>query len=855
MATFAEDTSAAVRPGYLTDFVSGVAVKATPEEVEATQVFSRRLVEDYGYPKSHLQVRPQYRVRSTPSGSGDSYPVDIAVFSSKQRHEEALFLVVECKKQDVDEGLEQLRAYMRLSAAEVGVWFNGNHHRYLRKVHEAGRLTFAEIPDIPRYGQRVQDIGLHQRSDLRKPKNLRLVFHLLHNHLAANAVGVTRPESLAQEIINLLFCKIYDELNTDPDDMVAFRAGVEEPASEVHTRVAALFDKVRSEYADVFDPSDTIGLDAASLVHVVGELQNYSVIEAERDAIGDAFEVFIGPALRGPEGQFFTPRNVVQMVIDIVNPQPGEMVIDPACGSGGFLITALNHIWSQIEAQGKKKRWTRDQIVHRKSEAATKCFRGLDKDGFLAKVTKAYMAIMGDGRGGVFCENSLERPAEWKSQTRDRIELGKFDVVMTNPPFGKKLKIKGGPLLSQYDFGHKWTTPRKKDAVPTKTTKLELHRPPQILFMERCLQLLRDGGRLGIVVPESILGSPSYEFIVRKLISQTTIRAVITMPEVLFKTSGKGGTHTKVCVVILEKTKTEGPYNIFMADVKWCGHDSRGNPTIRKDADGKDGLLDEVPTVAERYRKRDLIDPAQQDRLGFMVSSADLRNSILVPKYYDPGIAKDLVKLAKTHDLVSVGDLVKKRQLSLETGVEVGKMAYGTGKIPFVRTSDLSNWEIKLDFKHGVSMGVYEEFKGRADVEPGDILLVKDGTYLIGTTAIVSTTDVPMLFQSHIYRLRVRTPEKLSPWLLFACLNSPIVRRQIRAVQFTQDIIDSIGKRILEIVVAVPRDAELCARLTADTQYIVETRSALRDRARQIALDVEAHIDLADEDLEVVETL
>jgi type I restriction enzyme M protein len=166
-------------------------------------------------------------------------------------------------------------------------------------------------------------------------------------------------------------------------------------------------------------------------------------------------------------------------------------------------------------------------------------------------------------------------------------------------------------------------------------------------------------------------------------------------------------------------------------------------------------------------------------------------------------------------------------------------MAYGTGRIPFVRTSDLSNWEIKADFKHGISQAIYDELCQKVDVRAGDILMVRDGTYLIGTTAIVTESDLPMLFQSHIYRIRVEDKSVIDPWLLFACLNSPVVRRQIRARQFTQDIIDTLGKRLAEIVVPIPRDRKKCDEIARETRSTVETRVRLRNRARQIALEVE----------------
>lgn len=591
--------------GYIRDYISGQVLKAGPEEVDAVQVFARRLVEDYEYSKDQIQTHPQFRVRKRPSDEQKSYPVDIAVFRTNSKTEDNLFMVVECKSKDRRKGEAQLKLYMDMSPAEIGVWFNGEDHLYLRKlVHKDGRRTYQELPNIPRKGQRIEDIGLFRRKDLKKPSNLKAVFRDLRNHLAGNVTGITRDEALAQEIISVLFCKIYDEVNTGREDIVSFRSGHGESSKDVQKRIFGIFELVKSEFNDVFVASDTIKLDSTNIAYVVGELQNYCLTEADRDAIGEAFEVFIGPALRGSEGQFFTPRNVVRMMIHILGPEPGEMILDPACGSGGFLIMALEHVWRKLERQAKQKDWSAVQLDRKKRDIASKCFRGLDKDSFLAKVTKAYMAIIGDGRGGVFCENSLLPPSEWHHTTQERIKLGSFDVVLTNPPFGTKIPIKGEHVLSQFELGYKWTKDKKSGEVE-RTSTLHEDQPPQLLFLERCLQFLRPGGRLGIVLPEAVFGMPTYEYVVTFLRERTKILGIVSMPEALFKTSGKGGTHAKVCVVFIENTKPKAgaDYDIFMADAKWCGHDSRGNPTIRKDPSGKEVLLDDVPTVAERFKE------------------------------------------------------------------------------------------------------------------------------------------------------------------------------------------------------------------------------------------------------------
>lgn len=584
-----------VKDGYIVDFISGKSVKDGPEEREAVQVFARMLVEDYGYPKAQIQTRPQYRVKARPSDNKKEYPIDIAVFSDSKKNDDDIYIVVECKKKDRKDGKTQLQDYLRFCKAMLGVWFNGYERLFLKKIEKNGKVFFEEIPNIPLFGQRIEDIGMFRRNDLRPATNLKAVFKTMRNFLAANAVGITRDEIFAQQLINLIFCKIYDERFTKPTDIVTFRAGVEEEAKDVKDRISSLFELVKKQYSDVIEIADSVLLDPASLMHIVGALQQYALTECERDAVGEAFETFIGPSLKGPQGQFFTPRNVVKMVVDMVDPKPDEKIIDPACGSGGFLIEALRHVWRSVEDQGKSLGWPELEIHTEKQKVAIDKFRGIDKDTFLSKVAKAYMAILGDGRGGVFCENSLEQPKHWSRKARESVQMGSFDVVITNPPFGKKLAVEGEEILKTFDLGHVW---KSEKGGPFTKGSLQEKQPPQILFIERCLDLLRDGGRMGIVLLESIFGMPKYRYVVDYINKRARILAIVTLPEDLFQPF----THAKTCVVILEKTPATSPYPIFMCDVKWCGHDSRGNPTWAIDGEGKKVVLDEVPNVAPLYQ-------------------------------------------------------------------------------------------------------------------------------------------------------------------------------------------------------------------------------------------------------------
>lgn len=818
-----------VREGYLIDYISGQELKATPEEIQAVQPFVKKLCEDYGYPMDHIQTRPQWHVKARPSDTKKEYPVDIAVFSSNVHSDENLFMIVECKKKSRKDGRSQLEDYLKFSNAFLGVWFNGEETLYIRKYYKAnGTVNFIEIPNIPLFGQRIEDIGLFKRKDLKKTHNLKSVFNSIRNYLAANNTGITLDTEFVSQIINLIFCKIYDERFKRPDDMVDFRAGVDENVEDVSKRIVSIFDLVKAKYPDVFTASDVITLSDTSIAYIAGELQQYCLVESERDVIADAFETFISPSLRGGQGQFFTPRNVVKLLVSLVNPGRKDRLIDPACGSGGFLIESLRHVWNQVQKEGQELGWPDREIFADQQEVAIKNFRGIDKENFLSKTTKAYMAILGDGRGGIFCENSLENMKKWSIKAQTQIVAGSFNVVLTNPPYGSKLKIDDQSILKQYDLGHQWKT-LKGEKASVKIEKPLSDQTPQVLFIERCLELLAPGGRLGIVAPESMFCNPSHKYIMNYVEQHARIDAVISMPENLFQPH----THAKTCVVLMTKFDTQNhqvdpEHKIFMAVAKWCGHDSRGLEIP----------YDDIPLIQDRYEKFKSGVELSYDHLGFTVKQKEIVDSIYLPIYYNPEIQEQLDSLQKDYELITVGKLVQDGLVEISTGDEVGKLAYGTGQIPFIRTSDIANWEIKLDPKQGLSEDIYNRLSSKQDVKPYDILMVRDGTYLVGTCAMISPSETKIVYQSHLFKIRSTDHEKINPYLLLALLSSPIVKQQIRSKQFTQDIIDTLGRRILELKLPFPKNKDEQDNVIAQVKDVFNKRNEAKELMRTVLLNV-----------------
>jgi len=260
-----------------------------------------------------------------------------------------------------------------------------------------------------------------------------------------------------------------------------------------------------------------------------------------------------------------------------------------------------------------------------------------------------------------------------------------------------------------------------------------------------------------------------------------------------------------------------------------------------------------IKTLDEAVPDGAVAEVVEHGNPGFVRALSSLRNSVFMPRYYDPELEADVAALGGSHRLESLAKLVKDGVLSWDTGIEVGKMAYGTGDIPFIRTSDISNWELKGDPKQNVSEEIYEDNK--QDVCAGDIFVVRDGTYLVGISCILTEKDSKILYCGGLYKLRIEKPEKMDPYLLLALLNAPIVRRQMRAKQFTRDIIDTLGKRLFEVLLPIPKDAKLAARIAKETRSVIDTRAKLRDRTKEIALEIEG-LDMASaEDIEGLEVV
>ena len=626
-----------VPDGKIYDYIDGKFRNDTPEEY-VRQTIEKRLVDEHKYDSKRIKIEFGLKL-------GSRRPrADIVIFS-KDCHEQTqdnVWLIIECKNERIEpsnkkDGIEQLKSYMSACPnCEWGMWTNGKYKEVIRKIKERGKYVFQEQNDIPPADGSLEDIDRPKRNKLKlaSDDNLLLVFKTCHNYIYVTD-GLAK-QSAFFELLKIIFCKTLDEQSVG--EKLQFYTTSSERSNPdgqltVKNRVSKIFEKVKKKYPQIFESNDEIALKPRSLARIVSELQLYSLLNTHVDVKGKAYEELVGSNLRGDRGEFFTPRNITQMAVEMVNPKPGEKVCDTSCGTGGFLVSAMNYVIQKLKSdaeedygkpQGDWNDRERGNFIERVRDVAKSNFFGFDINPDLVKATKMNMVMNNDGEGNIYRNDTLLPPHEWSSDLKKELSkalgidakeiknentLEFFDVIVTNPPFGSKIPIRDSHILDQYDIGHKWVNDQDDNSDHAHYIKLESLQtsvPPERLFIERCLQLLKPGGRLAIVLPDSILGNPGLAYIRQWLIEKTMVIASIDLHADTFQP--RNGTQTSV-LFVQKKTQKElnaehksgvlKPYNIFMAMVEKVGHDKRGNTLFKRDEDGSEIWVPEESNVFE----------------------------------------------------------------------------------------------------------------------------------------------------------------------------------------------------------------------------------------------------------------
>ena len=568
----------------------------TPEE-RVRQEYICRLVNHYGYDLS--QMEQELQVNNSHRGQGKAR-ADIVVWKSAtaRSNEDAAAIVVECKAEHItirEEDYFQGYNYAAWAGADFFVTTNLKETRVF-KVNK-GKLPkrLEEIVDIPKVeelnnAKKIKEL-LSQTKAFTRDEFSKLLFKC-HNIIRNN--DKLSPEAAFDEISKVLFMKIrYERNNTgtqifSAEEFAKLREAYDKTKSKQSLPFyQQLFERTKEDYVkdDLFEPNDTIKIKEASFEAIVKELEVYNLSRTADDVKGIAFERFLGKTFRGELGQFFTPRTIVDFMVALLDPEEGEIICDPCCGSGGFLIKAFEYVREKIEndiqrvkeqikaqlfdekydsLSDKKKADVDERVdeyftilnqeldtIHtdsRLQHLSSDCIFGTDANPRMARTAKMNMIMHGDGHGGVHHHDGLLNV--------NGIFENRFDVILTNPPFGsrveKSLKITEADKftdeakIKHYTkcYGEEYTKALEQvnDHIGESILSLyesgKLSGLTEVLFIERCLRLLKPGGRLGIVLPEGVLNNTQLQSVRELFEGMAKIILITSIPQDVFMASG-----------------------------------------------------------------------------------------------------------------------------------------------------------------------------------------------------------------------------------------------------------------------------------------------------------------------------
>lgn len=638
----ADDEVTSLEEGQLLDYITDKPVKDTPKE-QVRQRIARALFHEYGI--SVEDMVPDFQMKI----DGRNKKIDIAIFEpGADKTPENLRRVVICDKEPKtgSRGAYKMRdhkqaekefglLYAAMSQEETeecrwGLWTNGIDFFFFEKERARFDTKFHPRGDWPMADGTLGSRTVASLAQLRRADRdmLLTAFRRCHNYIHGNE-GMPKDAAFWQ-FLYLIFAKLHDE-RRPRDQPPRFWAGMfekqvngkrqlvdeqfdPEGQAAIRERVTRLVDEVAEKYKYTLfkDNPPRITLSDRALGFIVGELAKYDLGRTALDAKGAAYQELVKHNIRGDRGQYFTPRGPVDLMVAMLDPQPDERVMDPACGTGGFLVSTLKHLDAKLRAASNiaMDDESTDEFLSVQEELRAFVEHnlfGADFDPFLVRAAQMNVLMASNGQARVFNMNSLEFPAghlQGVKEATGKADLVTMDVVMTNPPFGSNIPITDPNILKHFELAHIWE--RTEDGGFRNTGRLQGSVAPEVLFIERCIDWLRPGGRTGIVLPDGILGNPGDEYIRWWLLRHCWMLASIDLPVEVFIVEANVNILTSL-LFLKKKTDEEIraedlgqtiDYPVFMAVAEKVGFDRRGNPLYKRGPDGEE-LVEEV-----EYRER-----------------------------------------------------------------------------------------------------------------------------------------------------------------------------------------------------------------------------------------------------------
>ncbi|WP_407282266.1 N-6 DNA methylase [Methanolobus sp. WCC1] len=530
-------------------------INATKEEL-VRQSYLGNLFYSLKYPESHIDVEVSIQDGSTEVVDVETNKkkrADIVVYDDAKMQN--IKAIIEVKKNKATTGEKQVKSYGNVTNARYLVWHNGVDTKIWMRVKHKNTWKWNKIPLLPRFGHEHGDVipTLDELDDLENSIGL---FKSINDFIWVNS-NIKNKKSIFLQFLYILFIKLYDEMYNAELNFYILESEYKEindssSCLSFETRIKAMFNELKQsvDFATIFDDSDKIELEPSLLAEIVYRLQ-YQKIRGS-DKKGEAFQLFISPYYRGENDQYLTPEPIIEMILDIVKPTLKDVILDPACGSGRFLTHTINHLSSSLSKQNIDiKNWASSHVF------------GIDVEKILVKISKLYMVLIGDGHTNILCENSIRKKRSEFSNISD------ISTVITNPPFGSSEKINEISVLENYELGHAW------DNNLNLTGDIIKGQSQGILMLEKSYHFLRDGGKIGIVLPEGVFSNLRDNYIRKWIVTRFNVLAIVSLPEETFRVKTIGA-NVKTSVLIAEKKQGVKTHNIFFAMPNTIGYNLQG---------------------------------------------------------------------------------------------------------------------------------------------------------------------------------------------------------------------------------------------------------------------------------------
>lgn len=652
----------------------------------------------------------------------------------------------------------------------------------------------------------------HTLFDYNPEDNLLKRFEEIHDYIYAND-GLS-PQQTLNEFLKILFIKIYDE--KEGLDMFKLSAqefkelkneGKNTPAIE---RISKLFELTKKEYHGVFDTDDKIKLSHGALGFTINKLQGISLKDSSSDAKGLAFQKFLTHGEKVGKGQFFTPQPVIDFCVRMMNPKPNESVIDPCCGSGGFICSAFRHMSKEADQKQRE-----EILLHH--------IYGIDINREITKISKMKLLLEENVNSNVLCANSLTDIDTIKLLLSSTNENDGFDVLLTNPPFGTAGKITDSTILTSFDLGHKW---KESGDCFSITSTLVSGQPAEILFIERCLDLLKPGGRMAIVLPNGHFENPSLEYLRGYIKQRARILAVVNLPQETFIPYGTG---VKTSILFLEKNPKQVAldYPIFFSRITKLGYQGNKNatPIYKKDPHGNNvtengrWVLDEDFTEVLKDYSTFLEKGTVSSSNSYSILFSEIRGRIDYD-FYSPanrGVLDDLEKSSvRLGDIVTI---VKARSPKLKNREML---------VDYVELSDVNTHSFEII--NSTTCAVHElPSRATYELQEGDIITGIAGNS-VGTrkhaTALV-TSEYDGAICTNGFRV-LRSP-KINPYYLLYYLHSEMFLKQMMMYRTGAAIPNVSDTDLNNILVFLPDEKQI-----EDIGSKIKAIFDLREKSRKI---------------------